>query len=396
MTVPGQYRVLEEHIQVHRYFMGLEQQREIPYDEAVAHFYDQVYLPVVQAIRERSILRDFPGRTEADLYLWLAEHRAALEEELGWEVKPEEAAADLAAQFSPRPQRVAARVGERILDAITPDELEAGPPPGQWRQERAADHHADQLFADLLVAINGEETGWAALDQALLVAQREGAQLHGLHVVGSEEGREGEAARAVRAEFKRRCEAAGVSGGLALEVGGVPRRICERTRWTDLVVLSLSHPPAPQPMARLGSGLSTIIRRCPRPVLAVPRTATPLARALLAYDGSPKAQEALYVATYLSGRWDIPLIVVTVMEDNLAASETLARARQYLASHGIEATFLEQRGPAAGAIAMTADERDCDLIVMGGYGASPLLEVALGSAVDEVLRTSRRPMLICR
>jgi nucleotide-binding universal stress UspA family protein len=203
-------------------------------------------------------------------------------------------------------------------------------------------------------------------------------------------------ARAVRAEFKRRCEAAGVSGGLALEVGEVPRRICERARWTDLVVLSLSHPPAPRPVARLGSGLSIIIRRCPRPVLAVPNAATPLARALLAYDGSPKAQEALYVATYLSGRWGVPLVVVTVREDDLAASETLARARQYLASRGVEATFLEERGPAAGAIAITAEERDCDLIVMGGYGSSPVLEVVLGSTVDEVLRTIRRPMLICR
>jgi nucleotide-binding universal stress UspA family protein len=396
VTVPGQYPVLEEHIQVHRYFMGLEQQREIPYDEAVAHFYDQVYLPVVQAIRERSILRDFPGRTEADLYLWLAEHRAALEEELGWEIKPEEAAVDLAAQFSPRPQRVVARVGERILDAITPDELEAGPPPGQWRQERAADHHADRLFADLLVAINGEETGWAALDQALLVARREGAQLHGLHVVSSEAAREDREGQAVQAEFNRRCEAAGIPGGLVLEVGEVPRRTCERARWTDLVILSLNHPPAPQPMARLGSGLSTIIRRCPRPVLAVPRTATPLARALLAYDGSPKAEEALFVATYLSGRWGIPLVVVTVMEADLPSSETLARARQYLESHGVQATFLEERGPAAGVIAITAEERDCDLIIMGGYGSSPVLEVVLGSAVDEVLRTSRRPMLICR
>jgi nucleotide-binding universal stress UspA family protein len=45
---------------------------------------------------------------------------------------------------------------------------------------------------------------------------------------------------------------------------------------------------------------------------------------------------------------------------------------------------------------VTAEERGCDLIIMGGYGFNPVLEVVLGSAVDEVLRTSRRPMLICR
>jgi nucleotide-binding universal stress UspA family protein len=33
---------------------------------------------------------------------------------------------------------------------------------------------------------------------------------------------------------------------------------------------------------------------------------------------------------------------------------------------------------------------------MGGYGHSPVMEVVLGSAVDQVLRESRQPTLICR
>ena len=41
-------------------------------------------------------------------------------------------------------------------------------------------------------------------------------------------------------------------------------------------------------------------------------------------------------------------------------------------------------------------EQESDLIIMGGYGLSPVLEVVLGSAVDQILRASRRPMLICR
>jgi hypothetical protein len=110
VTVPGQYEILEEHISVHRYFMGLEQDRAIPYDEAVVHWYDTYYLPVVEVIRSRGILRDFPGRTEADLYLWVLEHRAALAEELGREVRPELAATDMAARFS--------RTLERVLTCI--------------------------------------------------------------------------------------------------------------------------------------------------------------------------------------------------------------------------------------------------------------------------------------
>jgi nucleotide-binding universal stress UspA family protein len=396
VTVPGQYQALEEHIEVHRYFMGLDQQREIPYEEAVGHWYDVVYLPVVQIIREQGVLRDFPERTEVDLYLWVSEHRAALEQELGWKIEPEAAATDLALQFGSRPRRIFARVGERILDAVTPDELEAGPSPGQWRRERLAARQDERLFADILVPVSGEEIGWQALEQALEVARREGGRLYGLHVVPAKEQEDGEQAQAVRAEFNRRCVAAGIPGELAVEAGEVARKICERSRWTDLVIMSLAHPPAPQPVARLSSGFQTLIRRCPRPVLAVPRASCGLGRALLAYDGSPKADEALFVATYLSYRWNISLVVVAVIETGIVTLETLARAQSYLDTHGRPATFVKESGPVAEAILKTAKEHASDLIIMGGYGFSPVLEVVLGSAVDQVLRESQQPVLVCR
>jgi nucleotide-binding universal stress UspA family protein len=396
VSIPGQYQVLEEHIEVHRYFMGLEQEREIPYEEAVTHWYDEIYWPVVQVIRERDILRDFPGRTETDLYLWVSEHRAALEKELEWGIRAEAAAADLAAQLSPRPQRVVARIGEKILDAVTPNGFKAGPPPGQWRSEQLEACEYDRLFADILVPVSGEEIGWQALEQALEVARREGARLYGLHIVSLEAQRDSEEAHAVQAEFNRRCKAAGIPGELAIEVGGMARKICERARWTALVVVHLAHPPAPQPLARLSSGFRTLIRRCPRPVLAVPRASSHLDCALLAYDGSPKADEALFIATYLSCRWNITLVVVTVIEAGRTTLETLTRAQSYLETHRVQAAFVKESGSVAEVILKTAEEHESGLIIMGGYGLSPMLEVVLGSTVDQVLRSSRRPMLICQ
>jgi nucleotide-binding universal stress UspA family protein len=396
VTVPGQYQVLEEQIRVHRHFMSLERKRRVSYEEAVTHWYDEVYLPAVRVIRQRGILLDFPGRTDTDLYVWTLEHRASLEAELGWLVETETAAIDLAARFSPKPQRVVARVGERILDAVTPDEIEAGPPAGRWREERLARRQKDRMFADLLVAMDGQEAGWWALDHALFVAEYEKARVHGLHVVRSEAHLQSERVQVLREGFDRRCQAAGVSGELAVEVGEVPRRVCDRSRWNDLVILSLSYPPAPQPIARLSSGLSTIIRRCPRPVLMVPGTTPRLRRALLAYDGSPKSEEALFVATYLTVRWNIPLIVVTVMEMGRTTSDTFVRAQRYLEARGKQATFVKDHGSVPDVIVRAAEAHGCDLIIMGGYGFSPVVEIVVGSAVDEVLRTSREPVLICR
>jgi nucleotide-binding universal stress UspA family protein len=124
---------------------------------------------------------------------------------------------------------------------------------------------------------------------------------------------------------------------------------------------------------------------------------SPLKHALLAYDGSPKADEALFAATYLAGRWQIPLTVVTVFDQSRVAPETLLRAQVYLEESGIQADyFAAEEGPVAEAILKAAEERQADMIIMGGYGFNPVLGMILGSAVDQVLREARKPVLICR
>jgi nucleotide-binding universal stress UspA family protein len=247
-----------------------------------------------------------------------------------------------------------------------------------------------------LVAVSGKEVGWHAVDQAIEVAKHEDAQLRGLHVISSEEHRDSNEVQAIEAEFYQRCEGAGVQGRLAIAVDGTANAICSRARWTDLVVANLAFPPPLQPWARVGSGFRTLIRRCPRPILAVPSASYPLEHALLAYDGSPKGKEALFVATYLAYQWKVPLTVVTVSESGRTNQATLENAQDYLTKHKVEANLLQKNGEVAKTILKAAEEEKCDLIIMGGYGLNPLLEVVLGSTVDHILRAGKRPVLICR
>lgn len=90
-TKAGRYDVLLDHIRTHQYFMGLNQKRHVTWEEAVADWYDKLYQPIVDEIRQNNIMKDFPGRTEADLYLWISDHRYYLSQAIGHDISPEEA-----------------------------------------------------------------------------------------------------------------------------------------------------------------------------------------------------------------------------------------------------------------------------------------------------------------
>jgi len=376
--------------------MGIDWQRDISYEEAVAHWYDVVYMPVVEVIRRLGVLRRFPGRTETDLYLWLAEHRAQLEQELGTPVRPEYAAANLAEDTSVAYQNLFTRLGGGLLNLIVPDTLQNGPAPGNWRSQVQAINTDERLFIDLLTPINGKEDGWCGLEQALVVAQRERMDVHGLHVTPTKVEDDDPEIQAVRAEFEQRCQRAGIRGVLIVTEGEVVEQTCLRAAVIDLVVVNVSHPPALQPLARLSSGFRDLILRCPRPVLATPQTVSPLSNALVAYDDSPKAREALYIGAYLAARWHLPISVGTV-DDSSANPETVQTyARAYLNERHIDAKFFIESGSASEKILETAELEGCDLLMIGGYGRGPLLEVVLGSTVNALLNDTTIPVLICR
>ncbi len=397
MTSPGNYRILEHQIETHCYYLQQEKQRDVPYQEAAADWFDHTYMPIVEVIRARGMLRDFPNRTEADLFVWIAKHTEELKERWGWQVEPETAISDLVEDHSHNPRYRLARMGEKLLESVIPGLLAKGPPPGQWRQEGYASTRNHQLFSRILVSINGSKQGWHALEQALVVANRENTWLRGIHFVESMRAANSESAQAIRKTFRQRCRQQHIGGDFTFETGKIARTLSERARWADLLVINLNYALEPPTLNRLSANLEVLIRRCPRPILAVPESPSALDRALLAYDGSAKAKEALFVAAYLAGQWQTPLVVVSVEEEERHFTDTaLQRARSYLQTHQIEASYVSTNGPVAGAILKTVKEHNCNLIIMGGYGRSPVLEVVLGSTVDEVLRTSPWPVLICR
>ncbi len=143
LTEPGRYQLLLEHIEVHRYYLGLQWEREPSLDEAAASWYDNVYLPIVEAIQDADILKEFPQRTEADLYFWVAYHRERLKESYGDMPPDREVAASLADKFSGRPiARFVKTISRAINAAIqaateTPEPPAPAPQAGQPAEEPA-------------------------------------------------------------------------------------------------------------------------------------------------------------------------------------------------------------------------------------------------------------------
>jgi hypothetical protein len=100
VTIPGKYERLLDHIDTHRWYLGEQRGAEVDYQEAVESWYDHVYLPIVEVIRERGMLSEFPNRTETDLYLWIVRHQWYLKEAYGEDIPIEQAADEVSVRLS--------------------------------------------------------------------------------------------------------------------------------------------------------------------------------------------------------------------------------------------------------------------------------------------------------
>jgi nucleotide-binding universal stress UspA family protein len=360
-----------EHIQVHRYFMGIDFQRDIPYSEAVGHWYDTVYTSITEPVRERGLMRWFPGRTETDLYLWVSEYRAGLESELGWSIRPEAAAQNLATRENP---------GININDT------------GSWRMAKMIDRYTDRLFGDILVPLTGLQESWLALEQAAVVAKKEQSVLRGLHIIPPRTIMTDSQIQALQQHFDQRCRELNVTASFMLDKGSVPRQVCQRALLTDLIVLNTAHPPSPG-LPSLYSGLRAIIRSSARPILTIAEKTSPMDNVLLAFDGSAKSREALFVATYLAEKWHARLAVLTVGDNS--ASSVQDYAHSYLDLHDIQADYIVKNGP-RDIFLRIIQEYQINMVVMGSYSGRSFRDVVIDSTVNYLLRKTNCSLLICR
>lgn len=408
MTVAGHYQTLLHQISLHRQTaandvaeLGLGDrpiQQNLSIGDAAASWYRKIYLPVVHIMRELGVMRRFPNRTETDIYVLLSERRSELERELHWELDLEDSLPNLVQlETTENVKQRSRRFFSKVVGRSPPN----GPEHvavGSWRTQQLAMHREGRLFADLLVLFEGIDEDWKLLEAALSLGAQDHDRILGLAIVEDTSQLERSWVREMSARFYRRCQSAKLTGEFAVEAGPPAAVLLRRAAWADLVFINLTHPPESNVLDRLRSFWGPIIANSPRPLLIAPHAFfNGMSPMLLAYDGSPKADEALFVATYNASRWQHELTVLTV-ETAMTSSIVLDKARVYLEEHDVHhAQFCTKRTPVGLAIMDTAEEIGCNVIIMGGFGANPVRRLIQGSVVEYVLQHTRsQSVIICQ
>lgn len=91
---PGQYDVIYNHILIHKYYINMDKEGEIPFEQAVISWFLNVYLPVIKIIEMYNIMKSFKNKTKSDLYVFFIKYWDDLKQKFGNDFPLDQAAKD--------------------------------------------------------------------------------------------------------------------------------------------------------------------------------------------------------------------------------------------------------------------------------------------------------------
>jgi nucleotide-binding universal stress UspA family protein len=147
----------------------------------------------------------------------------------------------------------------------------------------------------------------------------------------------------------------------------------------------------------LGHNFRKIAHHVNLPILVGGKKTPSLHRLLLAYHGQAHANDALVYSALLQRDLSAEVIVLNVREDTDSShgAVSLEEIKNRLAHSDLTAyRFLTGKGRPSNEIATVAAANDVDLIILGRYRHSAVLEWLVGSTVDRLLRATSLPVLI--
>lgn len=271
------------------------------------------------------------------------------------------------------------------------------------------------MLRDVLVHVDGSESGRRRVQFAVDLAMSVGARLSGIHVTPPAEvpplykpTRVAEVTAYLSAKLAQDSTAATVAfreeavARLAdacwFEAkGDVAKGISDRARYADLVIIGQdewqgSPETHPLPIAH------SVAVRCGRPVLVVPAAAPPsLVRAAVAWDGSRESVRAVHDALPLL-RLSRLVRIITFVSPTAEGSEDDAESLlDHLTRHAVavDSAVLRIRSTEEhGSLREHIENGPYDWLVMGAYSHPMWMEFILGGVTQSILLSAKIPVLV--
>ena len=181
-----------------------------------------------------------------------------------------------------------------------------------------------------------------------------------------------------------------------LRHGDIVETVAEQDEGTDLIVIGKRGEAADFAKGHLGSNLERIVRASRRPVLVAARAFKPIGRVLMAYDGGPTAMRAVDTMARSPLFTGLAVHLVTVAAPAEAVTRALDAARAMLRAAAIEATAEALPGDPPAVLGQLVDSAPFDLLVMGAYSHSRVRTFVIGSTTTEMMRSCKVPVLLFR
>jgi len=281
----------------------------------------------------------------------------------------------------------------------------------------------------LIALVDGSVYSQSVCDHAAWIAEKTGAQIELLHVLGRRQAGPVQSnlsgnitlgartallnelteldaqraqlsqkiGRAILDDAKARIEGRGITNVIPrLRSGDIVETVAESETDADLIIVGKRGEAADFAKLHLGSNLERIARSSTKPVFVTARAFKPIKRFMIAYDGGTSAMKAVdHVARspLFSGLECSLLMVGAESEENL---KRLSNAQATLEAGSFTVNANIAPGQAETVISNAVKEQGIDLLVMGAYGHSRIRSLIIGSTTSEMVRLCKIPVILFR
>jgi len=280
----------------------------------------------------------------------------------------------------------------------------------------------------IIALVDGSIYAASVCDHAAWIAQRTGAPVELIHVLGRreapqtqdhsgtinlgartallEELAELDAQRAKLISHKGRAiledarailDKDGVSDiSTRLRHGDIVEAVAEVETDARVIIIGKRGEAADFAKGHLGSNLERIVRASHKPVFVASRAFRPIAKVLVAYDSGTSAMKAVDHIARSPLFQGLAVHVVTVGTASPEVAKGLEDAKALLKAAGLTADTSILPGQPETALAKLVDEAGFDMLVMGAYGQSRIRSLIIGSTTTAMIRSCKVPVVLMR